>query len=376
MCIIIFFSTRKHGRPVSVNIPFCICFYTTILGIIISSLFHKVGMGFRPFSYFLLLLPILLFTWESRSDKFKLLLYIVKAVIAVGLAYIIVCFFSTLMGFAQFNLEGRYAGVAIHPNTLGMGMAGIILCGFVLLYIRPSRAWKWATRITLGLSVVVLMLSGSRTSIIASFCVTITFLLIKYGKNNIFGKGSHPKAKKYSIKLIFLSVIIIVSAAIFVYAIYVVRSAGSPGAGASGVNLNDLSSNRLTLWQYCLSKLSIIGNDPQTLFDAMQLDSAHNIPLDFAYRFGVITGIAYLGVELLALKEAISIIFRKKYINDSSLLFTCLSTAAYIVVSMFEVSIMPFEFAVSFCFFIGLGPVMFRHDPSDGGLCKTPGVGI
>jgi O-antigen ligase len=351
MIVIIVFSAKTRGRRVDINIPFLLCYYVSAIGIIISSLFHELGQGFRPFGYYLLLLPLLLFVWEKRHDGEKFRIFVLRAIVIGGLAYIIICVFSTLIGLAPFDFSVRYSGITTNPNSLGLIMAGIILGCFALAYLNLIRSWKLIIYMTMVFAFSILLATRSRTSLIAVICMAVAFFLIKYNRD----KNAHS-SRISAIKIISLFMIIIAVVAVS----DILLNTGLLRINVENNSIDSLSSGRISLWLYCLSMLSIIGHDPQALIDATGLNSAHNIPLDFAFRFGIIVGIAYLCVELMALTNAIRIVFRKK-ITDASLMFVSLSAIAYFVVSMLEISIMPFEYAVSFCFFIGLGPLMFRH---------------
>jgi O-antigen ligase len=261
----------------------------------------------------------------------------------------------------------RFEGAGVHPNGVGMLTVGMAISGLYLLCTAKAVIWKVISVTAVGLSIFVLVLSGSRTSMVsiaAAVCVFAVYLF----RSRYSGAASRV-APKRGVKRVILPLAL--SCVVVVIALIVIATRGGyiniPALQRfipSDQGMDGFLSGRVSVWEQALSLLDMTGVNPHTapLIDigGAALSSAHNIPLDLAYRAGIPAGIAGLAFGIIAFIILVKLLLYAGS-RDRYYLFTAMFVSAYLVYSLSEITVQPFEYAYSFCFFIGLGPLIMNR---------------
>jgi hypothetical protein len=129
-------------------------------GLIASTLSSAPGQSFNEFSRLLtssVFLPLAFLTWRPNRDIIRLLAggYVVGTAVSFAFG-----FFGNYT-----SAEGRYAGLAEHPNELGLtGVFAIALTPFLYHTSRPGHRWVWLVLAALNFDTV--WVSGSRAALL------------------------------------------------------------------------------------------------------------------------------------------------------------------------------------------------------------------
>jgi O-antigen ligase len=124
---------------------------------------------------------------------------------------------------------------------------------------------------------------------------------------------------------------------------------------------DQLSSGRLTIYRIVLDHLNWFGNNPKEVplknLAGTKLHGVHNTVLDFTYRCGILSGIAVGILELFVLLYIIQCLFGRKKL-DAGVLFVLLVFSAYLMESMLEIQVVPFNRDLTCLFYLAFA-VMF-----------------
>jgi hypothetical protein len=167
-------------------------------------------------------------------------------------------------------LSGRLAGITDHPNLLGSAMG-------VLLVLAVAGVPGRSSVLPIVVALTCLLLSESRTSLIAALLATLSVLAVRHSRT------ARPLLAR-SILLLSLS------ASIAACATPLMRPLAE---------LNQTLSTRPNVWSYVVERLHdrwVVGHGPTALADARETDGllpvqvthAHNLLLDQLYATGVV----------------------------------------------------------------------------------------
>jgi O-antigen ligase len=352
----------KNGLYVlRVNMPFTILYVFSAVFILFTSFLHPIGFGLRGFALLMLTaFPVFYFVWENRGDRDLLYLYLSRALVVSGL---LSCFLNLFMSFYD---GGVFAEKMDHPNLLAMTLAGAML-GCLYLFIEAKGIpWRVLSIVTMILSLVLLSFTGSRTSILAvSGCVFITVIFVIRGV-----RSSNRKETVKKTKIVYL--VVLVAICIFIGLLIFVSESDAVFSGrafrgvdrlfALGGNLDSFSSGRFTIWKQYWEQLTVFGLNPYhnpIFLNGMATPGAHNAPLDFAFRSGIPLGISWLLMELIIVIFLLFLIFGKANRMQGAL-FIAMSLSTYLIYSMLELTYFPFTYSPFLCFYLALGPLMFK----------------
>ncbi len=122
-----------------------------------------------------------------------------------------------------------------------------------------------------------------------------------------------------------------------------------------------LSSGRLTIYQIVLDHLNWFGNNPKEVplknTAGTKLHGVHNTVLDFTYRCGILSGAAVGILEIFALAYIVQGLFGRKKL-DAGMLFVLLVFSAYLMESLLEIQVVPFNRDLTCLFYLSFA-VMF-----------------
>lgn len=340
--------------------------------VFISGLHHYIS-----YSYMLMglsmccMIPAFLIVWGDSDHMQQLFTMLAYAISVFFIIFVVMNFIATPVNNTEFSIAGRYFGMASDPNGLAKIAVTAAICSIYLIVLQ--RGIKKIPFIAIFLMAAYLtMLTASRTNIIALILVcaaTVIFLIKHYVIN-----------RKYSAKKIIIcvcAVIVIIGIVGIGHSILMedgddnistIEMRLSQGIMEDGsIDINKLSSGRITIWKYCLSKTSIMGNDVSEGLREESLgmyhDHVHNTAIEFLYRSGIVAGISFLIIEMYAVIWVFVQIFARRK-NNLNEIMAAMFVIAFGVASVFDVVVLPFAKMTVFLFYISL-PVVFAKKEKD-----------
>jgi hypothetical protein len=384
--VMILFSMKDKLRKLEANRVFSILYFVPILLVLFSSFDHYTGDGYRSFSLMILFgFPCLYFVWGNRGDHEKLFAILSWAFIWGGVALYVSSLAVSILGIEPIQFVA-YSGVTTNQNLIGHYAGSVILCSLYLLYSRRN-AWVFLCSM-LAVSAFMLLLSSCRMALLAT-CANCLIFLVSTLKRRRAEKplrrtvNKNTKNTRKKTVIVIAVVIVIVIGGV---ALNSPSATDSPFAVADENNrlvsqiarstalfkyklsvdertLDQLTSYRWEIWVDYLEGITIRGKDynafPIHFTSSEWVHSAHNFPINFAYRCGLFSGALFLLFELLALFFSLRHIFRKRAPTGREL-FLGMVVASFFLVSMLEVTVMSFYLVWQLLFYLCLGTLMFK----------------
>lgn len=340
--------------------------------IFISGLHHYISYSYMLMGLFMcFIMPAVIIVWGDNAHMqqlFKTIAYVVNVFFAI---FAIINFIAAPVDNPEFYHIDRYFGMASDPNGLAKIAVTAAVCSIYLMILQQGIR-KIPFIVFFVVAAYLTMITASRTNIIALILVctvAVIFLIKRYVIN-----------RKYSAKkiIIYMCALIIVISIVGIchnmfkedsnYNISVIEMRLSQGIMEDGsVDINTLSSGRIGIWRYCLSKTSFMGNDVSGGLREESLgihhDHVHNTVIELLYRSGIIAGISFLIIELYAVIWVFVQIFarRKNSLNE---IMAAMLVIAFGIASMFDIVVLPFAKMTVFLFYISL-PVVFTKKEKD-----------
>lgn len=396
------------------NIPWTLC--SVILFIV--CLFFNMGPGFLPFSICMLILfPCLYLVWNNRRDYDVLFSLAAQAMVVGLLLFFLACVIFCPMN-AETMVSGRYLGPTDNANNLGMITSSSVACCLYLIFRskKPVALYMVACAIAVNL----LILSASRTALI-SICLQMVIFLIFF--ICYYMKESDKLKAMIKLCLLFVLILslipinrAILSRDLYVDASYATvrqeqdastqkkrdvkdttketkekkkkqkstkkekkqEQTDAPSQPSQpellqeesvwnrfqmeGYDFNRISSGRLNIWKSYAEKLSWKGHteDQLVLGDEENRIWAHNVFIEFTYRFGIGIGVLYLFLAVYNGVYVLRCIFSKRfYYKHAHCVFSAFMIVTFCVTSMLEMAAFPLERDFILLYFIGIAP-LFR----------------
>ena len=342
------------------------------IAVFVSGLHHYIS-----YSYMLMglsmcfMMPAVFIVWGDNAHMQQLFSMIAYVISVVFIIFVVMNFIAAPVNNPEFSIAGRYFGMASDPNGLAKITVTAAICSIYLIILH--RGIRKIPFIIIFLTAAYLtMLTASRTNIIALIlvCAVAVIFLIKCYVIN----------RKYSVKKIIMCVCAVIAIVGVVGIghnllmkdgddnISTIEMRLSQGIMEDGsIDINTLSSGRITIWKYCLSKTSFMGNDVSEGLREESLgmyhDHVHNTVIEFLYRSGIVAGISFLIIELYAVIWVFVQIFarRKNSLNE---IMAAMLVIAFGVASVFDVVVLPFAKMTVFLFYISL-TVVFAKKKKD-----------
>ena len=345
--------------------------------IFISGIHHYIGYSYMMMGLFMVLLvPAFILVWSKNINcLFRITEYI--NVILFVIFFIINCIVSP-MGDPMYMLAGRYFGIASDPNGMAKISVSAAVCSIYLISCLSGKI-RYMMLPVISMAVTMTYLTISRTNMIALLLIIIFTLIIAL--KNIFLLGEKHKKSILSLFVMCMVVILLIPVAVKccelgyqsdvathendyisevqtdTYTDSIITRATKGVAEDGSMDYNAASSGRLTIWKYCIDKLSIIGESPQNgIMIDLGRDHVHNTVLEISYRSGVLAGICFLLFELICCIWIMKTIFSKKIVLPQEL-FAVLSITAFGIASLFDIAVLPFAKITVLLFYISL-PIM------------------
>ncbi|MCC2864725.1 O-antigen ligase family protein [Ihubacter massiliensis] len=375
--------------------------------VILTGFDHVIGPGFRPMAIVMLLFyPLLFFVWSNRGDYQMLFDMVAKSTVIVGLAFFVACMFYNPLTEEVL----RYTGFTGNPGSLGKIGVAVLTCGLYLVMTMRRNYWLYA--LFSGLACTLIILSLSRTALLA-MCALLLFLLLFCIKEFL----DHREIRKKLLVRILAIVLMLVIAypttnfllengyAILqeTYHVSKENKNGAPGASNStdvnnqqteaatdtiaerqktqdvpegadkeeltkervsleGKDLNSFSTGRLAIYKARIALLNWKGNDATDSIYAEGYGRnrwSHNTVLEFAYRSGIIAGGLFFLIELLS---AIYV-FRKLFSREKVLIyqyFVFFAIIGFGIMSLTDVIFTPAADPGVLYYFLAMMPLFCR----------------
>lgn len=348
------------------------------IGILIIGQLHYVGDTYVMYALDLILIfPALYYVWNSRGDHETLYNIISAALLVCGIISFCFCLVLAFRGELVVS-ETRVSGHKEHPNYLGMMGVSVLLSGVYLFaeFKRNANILLSAAGIGIGLSYVII--SASRTSMIAA-CVCILTLLIFNAKGRRLG----IHASKKSAMLIVAAVLIIGAFVALGMSLNDINQAVlqknnqdveldeqmnmtneaetvANRLQAGGKNADSFSSGRISIWKVYLQNTTMTGKPISEIQDELKglaETRAHNNFLEYYYRFGYIVGTIYLVFFVAMGIAGLRILFGKDSCRPKDL-YVVMIIGTYAVFSMLEIAMLPFIRIIPCIYFLTIAPIL------------------
>lgn len=180
LVIIVVASLKEDLERVRWNIQKVFIWELLCLTIVTAGMLHSVGYGYMSMQVIMMFaFPCLYSVRECGGNQEEFYDIVSHAVIvimtALGIYTIIVYPFSYMetMGYT------RYDGFENNPNSVAITAVTAIIASLYVI-MRKERIWQYIAMFSLGLSITFLVLSESRTSILAMLIVVIAWLIMYF----------------------------------------------------------------------------------------------------------------------------------------------------------------------------------------------------
>jgi hypothetical protein len=369
---------------------FIIIYFATGVIILTQSYLHNVKIGTTEFAILMLVFfPILALAWRARKDMHRLWVPTAWALVSIIPILLIMSAVFTPLSAAGATDSTRVILLDLNSGVLARYIAAGIPGIFYLIYRNDKSGW-WAL-IALPFSIGVVLMSGSRTTLLAILLTGIVFIIALIKRGRSINRGlRYINNRLIAIVLSFvlslpltISFLSIgsdfsnngdggdISRAAFIareVSYYAKMPFSRFGVTAPGEDkspsLDELSSGRIEIWKAYISAINISGHDES---ESPKMDgiypftNAHNAPLTFGFQCGVTSGILYL---LLIIMSAIYVMWSTfaRGVMRSSELFPCLLITFYFFYSLLDPPLFPFDELPVMMYFLAAGAPLFGRD--------------
>lgn len=343
--------------------------YVLITLVIIGAFYGIAGVIFSIPTYvmngyiFVLQLP-LLYICMKKDILIKIIPLYCKAFVFLSSIMLFLFFISAPL------TNGQYQGNFNNPNLTGEYLTSVIVCALYLYTVSTQRKYKVAYLALFGISLVLIIFTRSRTSILACAFVLVAFFIYALRDKKRFFK---------SLLCLFIATAVALPSVFFTLSNITpllsdvtglngelfIRTDDSEGTfddnriddnsdkthslkeelGASsdrllkGIN-NDssFSSGRAQIWYSYIKNISLKPHRPELVifyYDGQELKAnAHNSFLHVAYQSGLLPGIVYFIMYTATGVVALIALFKKKTVVENLFSIMVLANSVpYVVLS-------------------------------------------
>lgn len=383
LAVIALFSVSGELKKVKWNRQIVFIWYGLAALIFVSGLSHAVGYNYWLWSVTLLVgFPGFYLIWQNRQDYETLFDIVSSAMVVIFLISFVLCLCTISQ---EVNISGRYWGIMKNPNLVGR-LA--VSCVTAVLYLFFRIRYKCLLGAVYGICVILIVLSGSRASLLVISGQTIIWLILNF--------KYYRKSMRFSEILIPVMAFVLIS----ILCGFIARNgleycqeindrefqeeiveeeepvvsqnklltqnseALKSRLDILGKTPDEISSGRIGIWKHFISQINFFGNDfkqyksgtPEAIYQW-----AHNDVIEISFRSGIFAGIfvalfwMYLGIYILRV-----LFFDNK--DNKYHFFTIFIVFAYGIYAMVEVIYYPFSMQDTFMFFVSLMPVFERRN--------------
>lgn len=357
-----------------------------ILGIwiLFSGLFHSIGGTSVVLALSLIFIyPCFYYVWINRGDYTTLCDIVLVPTFIIG---VFECFFCLYLAYnGECRIEyGRLLGNYGNPNTTGIVAASVVVSSLYLLYrLRDRIIGMVVATVGLGASVGLIIECASRTAMLASISAAI--VLIAFVVKRFLVNRNYRKLVLY---VLIVAAIVMCVVGIFSKmdelqmasesASEEVR-AEAAGIGDTGTETVDItervavtvsrsdtrstldrfSSGRIGIWKSYLEQLNWVGHIPSIPKRPMEI-KAHNVAIEYAYRYGIVGGMLFVIWFLLLGVKALALMFRRENLSEHELA-AVMMVAAFSVYSMLDVVDLIYNYVLSILFYLLIGLLLKKR---------------
>lgn len=290
--------------------------------------------------------------------------------------------FYFLVHFLFYPIERRkYQGISGNQNSNAFFLALFACCFFLELLIGKEKKRDYIfPLICYGLNGALLYCTNSRTGLLAVllshvFSIVLLLLIFKSSFLKLYGKR---------IVALVLSVFLFIPVIVFLFQIpklclgMVQESLSATIALAfediqgtwlakiatEGKDVETISSGRIDIWKGYLSHLRLTGHAKSDTFTIViegreyTNGIAHMMILDYAYQFGILAGLSFFGINLIAGIKSI-LYALKRGEREIITLFPFMISIAYGVISLLS-HISSFAVPLGLYYFLAQAPLVKR----------------
>ena len=386
VALIIIFSINKEMGSIEWNKWVLYPMILFGIGMLMIGSIHPVGDGFVMYALDLIFLfPALYFVWNNRGDHEKLYSIMSTVLLMAGVISFIYCII--LAGQGNLAMSGsRVSGHTINPNYLGMMGIGVLISSLYLVSISKSKLLiVTAASIGIGIGITYVIISVSRTSMIAALICVITFAVFLLKRR----QGYKTRMKK---DCVIILIAIISITAIFTVGIHLndinssaaekrgilIESSASQGqpseaksvsdrVDAGGKSADSFSSGRLSIWKVYAENIKWLGSPLSDIKEELQTTAetrAHNNFLEYYYRCGYIVDTLYLLFFTATGISGLALLIKKRYRSPEEA-FAVMIIGTYSVFAMLEIAMLPFIRLIPCLFFLSISPIVKKHKTID-----------
>lgn len=358
-------------KKVEWNRYFFSAWITCGLLIILAGTFHNIGYAYISMMFTIIVVyPCLYYVWACRGDIEKLYDTIALAILAENIIYFAGCLILAPMLISQ----TRYYGLNDNPNSYAITMTCFVIASLYLV-MRADGVLRIIPAISLGCALMLLLMSVSRTSLLAGAAVIFIWLIIWIRQS-------------FTLKAFLLVLLVGIMSSVSTYfmlcggqdimhlspisaleteAVYADDRASEDEDFQDEVlpedsdvaqrfdlsgGLNKISTGRIGIWQGYMREFNLIGNDitytlPLKVIyytgSVKQYSSPHNTTIEVAFRAGIPAAVLYIFIQLVGIVYVLSVAFGKKRKFRQYELFCTMAITGFIVIGMFESMFKPFR---------------------------------
>lgn len=312
--------------------------------------------------------PLIFFVWNNRKDYQTLFEHIY-----IGFLYPTFIFFIVSLLFAPIGTVG-YTGVTSNANSVGQHIAAIfalivvrflfmdqkrikdVIINTICLWLSVSFAFyskgRTITVVILGVLLVgafiglitrkigwKILIKKMLVLIIGSLLTISIILPVNHKVTRILPNYSFEENEENSVKL---------DSALNGY---IERLEGKDKA-ASGIE--NYSSGRTGIWLEAISKFNLKGHPSRDHIVTMRNgdvgNNAHNVLIQFAYDNGVVAGLCFLLMALVAFYKTLMMCFYNKNLGFVGITILLIEIS-YWGISLFTSTNLPFLYEISFVYY-------------------------
>lgn len=334
---------------------------------------------------------MIFFVWNNRKDYDFLI-----ENIYCGFLYPACLFFVLSILFSP--IKGGYGAITGNANSVGQHVAAIfpLAIGFFLTKNNKKRSEKIMNYFLIACCLMFSFFSSGRT-------ITVTILAILFAcviYILIFKKGNRWKIAKRSIVLVLGTVLItafvfpfnkIATSVLPNYEYNVIEKSENKTGNMENVldkyvdrmqgndkavdDLQNYSSGRIGIWEETIRKTNLFGHPSRdhivTERNGDVGNNVHNVFLQFGYDYGVITGVLYSLMVIIAGITTIKRVFKQK--SQRRIYFMILLIqVSFVCVAMFASISLPFLYEVTFVYYL-VYTILFEKVGGDREKCYVGG---
>ena len=396
----------KRKKP-----SFCIPFFVIWILMCLCMLYSDIIVPKRYPYLSLVLLCIftgvyILFMFMTRENRNRVLNVLITSIIVAFVIASVVCFL-----FRPFKVGIRYLGLSTNPNVYGMFLISVSACLFTKLDYMIQNQAKLIKCIIIyvciGMAFFFLYMTGARTSFMAIFAVLLVWFFIRLVLSR--------KSKQSFIKYFLFAVPVIVVSFFVSYGMlatipnlinkpivferdrdfllnddltkvcyasettpdttmeeikndveYAIENADKEPSlfkrismiFSEGASLDTILNGRISIYKDFSSKIDMLGHYKYgKKVNGTFVVNAHNNTIQMGYSYGIPAMIFYILLCVFALVYSIRyyILYHKKY---SCAVFPMLIVGAFLMTSLTECIMLPWQSLLAFAFYFCLGEIM------------------